>query len=425
MEVNRCGRDVYKYGMVMDEVKNARGGIEEAGVEDELRVSSHTSRTVRRRRRCFSVAAVVALFVLVGSIAAVVKITSQQNQTEPTAAAAHEGDDYNNDNSTNNPNKGEDMPMIRVGTWNVLLMDDEYHTSWGCPLQIALCSSSNDTQVACTRQRRQRVWDAMEGQSDILDVLFLQEVEDDFLQLQSSSSNWTTVARSGECAILLSTKSRFQVMSVYEVALSDLSGCSSVPMALLAVGASNNNSVVAVGALHVKASVSDMDLWYATACATFQNDSSHRRRIPFIIGGDFNHNLTSTTTTVLPLGWRLVYATNVEPLLGTTQKEQNWMGNFDGFLVSVPEDETRLVPQLVQATVAGFMPKVVRNGQTAVAQFDVANDDELMFSAISQEPFVSVPKSNSRTQVMSDHLLVTGAFVWRNANTPSESPTVQ
>lgn len=69
-------------------------------------------------------AVAVALFALAAVSAAVVKITSKQSQIHPVGA--HEEDDYNNDNSTDIP-EGENMTIIRVGTWNVLLMYDEYH----------------------------------------------------------------------------------------------------------------------------------------------------------------------------------------------------------------------------------------------------------------------------------------------------------
>jgi hypothetical protein len=50
------------------------------------------------------------------SNAAVIKIASKRHQIDPTAA--HEEDDYKSDNATNDP-EGEDMTMVRVGTWNV------------------------------------------------------------------------------------------------------------------------------------------------------------------------------------------------------------------------------------------------------------------------------------------------------------------
>jgi hypothetical protein len=105
----------------------------------------------------------------------------------------------------------DDDGMVRVGTWNVLLMDDKYHPSWGCPLQIALCS---DNKQACTLERRRRVWDTIENNTFGIDVLCLQEAADAFFSVQSESSNWTTVARSGECSVLLSDASGFRVSDV-------------------------------------------------------------------------------------------------------------------------------------------------------------------------------------------------------------------
>jgi hypothetical protein len=331
----------------------------------------------------------------------------------------------------------DDDGMVRVGTWNVLLMDDEYHPSWGCPLQIALCS---DNKQACTLERRRRVWDTIENNTLGMDVLCLQEADDAFFNVQSEFSNWTTVARSGECSVLLWDASGFRVSDVYDVALSGLSGCPSVPMVtLLRSNSSNGESekAVAVGSLHLKSSLSNVENWYKMAAVAFRNASSQQKGLPHIVGGDYNHNLTSVLA--LPMGWQLAYGTDdddVEPLLfGTTQKERNWMGNFDGFFMSTKvadqidegSETILLLPQNVKATVAGFMPKVVRNlpqnGEIqTTAQFDVVpNGGELLFSANSNAPFQPVPLSNPRTQVMSDHLLVTAAFVWTTNSTETAS----
>jgi hypothetical protein len=153
----------------------------------------------------------------------------------------------------------DDDGMIRVGTWNVLLMDDEYHPSWGCPLQITLCS---DKKQACTLERRRRVWETIENNTLEMDVLCLQEADDAFFYVQSESSNWTTVARNGECSVLLSDASGFRVSDVYDVALSGLSGCPLVPMVTLLRSSSSNGEsekAVVVGSLHLKSSLSNVE----------------------------------------------------------------------------------------------------------------------------------------------------------------------
>jgi len=292
---------------------------------------------------------------------------------------------------------------LRVGTWNILGMDDEYNPNWGCPLQIALC---NMTRQACARQRYERIWNLMENSE--LDVFCLQEVNQEFTILQPNKSKWTIVAQSGGCAVYLSTTSDYQVTSEYNVTMSGLSTCLSVPVATF-------NETVAVASVHVQASVVDMDAWYDMATTALRKVSS----LPHVVGGDYNHNLTAQA--VLPLGWALAYATDIDPLNGTTQKEFNWMGNFDGFLVSSQPNVSN-----VDVAVAGFMPKVVRNlpqggvNQT-MGQFDVSSEEELLFSVASSEPFKQVPLSNPRTQALSDHLLVSATFGW-TSDEPSLSP---
>jgi hypothetical protein len=293
---------------------------------------------------------------------------------------------------------------LSVGTWNVLSIEDEYNSNWGCPLQIALC---NTTRESCTRRRYQRIWNVLENIE--LDVMCLQEVSETFVSIQSNSSKWRTVASSGACAVLLSTMSNYQVTNVYNVTMSGLSGCPFVPVAAF-------SESVAVASVHVQASVVDMSSWYDMAVIALQDASLHD--LNYIVGGDYNHNLT--TDTAMPSGWRLAFGSDIA-IRGTTQKEFNWMGNFDGFLFS-----PLILLSHVDVLVTGFMPKVVRNlpqgGVTqTVAQFEVSTDSELLFSPTSSAPFQQVPFSNPRMLAMSDHLLVSALYEWNNESTEVDS----
>jgi hypothetical protein len=418
-------------------------------------------------------------------------------------------------------NDGTPPSALRIGTWNVLLQADEYDPVYGCPLQIVLCNRQNITPDECTRARWRRVWKAIEERSATLDVLSLQEVEDKFLAMQNTyeSSNWTLIHRSGECALLLSSSysNHYQVVATYNLTLPDLSGCPFVPLAVLQYQhpvTTGTVASIAVGSVHVQASVSNMTAWYGTAVTAIRNatttilreqqaqqfftrgtTSVHSPRSLFaILAGDFNHNLTNdlsvTQQQLLPDHWRLVYADaaavdNNTTLHGTSQKEENWMGNFDGFflspLLSCHDDATipcgiqhnTELQQLQLATVTeaialveGFMPKVVQgltrntnnNGSTSrttsAAQFGVTidgrniissraalenllrsldnsteqDDLQLLFSATSDfssnEDMIHyiVPKSNPNSQALSDHLLVSASFAAVSTSGPTHAP---
>jgi len=319
--------------------------------------------------------------------------------------------------------------MLRVGTWNILLPEDEYNPSWGCPIQIHLCGSTQESRTNCTRQRQLRIWEAIEHRADDLDVLCLQEVEDTFLELQpreglgdnnttSSKSSWEMVARSGECAIFVSESSRqqWELVNATDVYMPSLSGCPSVPMISLEQRRANNSNVVNVASLHVKASVSNMTAWYESAADAIDQRIESVEGYSIILGGDFNHNMTRNVQ--LPTDWDLVHSdTEQLQLKGTTQKEYNWMGMFDGFLVR--HGNGTLLLQDVSTVTAGFMPKVVHlHGisqglvQRVDAQFKTEYSSTLLlFSETGQDPFEAVPQSNPKTEALSDHLLVTAVYL--------------
>lgn len=414
--------------------------------------------------------------------------------------------------------------MIRIGTWNVLLPTDEYDADYGCPLQIALCQNDATAKAACTRARQRRVWNAIEDSSAALDVLSLQEVSDDFLALQSArrSSRWTLVHRSDECALLLSTRSNYQAISVYNVHVERLSGCPSVPVVVFGPRPTITNAStlpdsgarIAVGSVHVQPSSSSasdtMSAWYAAAAAAMRNATAawqlrypHRANssieslassssatvkptrvvvapaVAMVLAGDFNYNLTDPALH-LPIGWNLVHGADDDDsgIRGTSQKEDNWMGNFDGFFVAsspLPPRGTKvacvdadcqLKATAVAVSMRGFMPKVVRGftqgGRIhATAQFAVAgatttandgdattvtmmnlltpddlihagNDDDLrlLFSKSSnfndnRSDVQLVPLSNPRTQSLSDHVLVTASFSIATINMRPKSTTTR
>lgn len=397
------------------------------------------------------------------------------------------------------------MNTIRVGTWNVLLQGDEFEPDYGTPLQIAVCSD----QVECTRARHERVWDVLEDRAPTLDVMLLSEADDSFKALQNNSK-WTLVHESGDCALYISKFSIFSVVTTFSTMLNDLSGCPSVPMAILCPATiidGSSASFFIVGSVHVKASVENMTDWYASAAPIILEttgsvvhnitsgiasvSSSDRYPIPppiivdtngsvvpsgmthflsssllsmsFILGGDFNKNLTET---IMPDSrWNIVYAKNNADVLyhGTSQKEYNWMGSFDGFWVTVPleftvgnnnfedyyndafwapyhPESTMLQTSDTVAHLNGFMPKVVQGLLQggivqSVSQFAVlygVNDsvipadqilqwatnskDDLRLAYSASSTFdgsgetIDIPMSNPLTEVLSDHMMVTSTF---------------
>ena len=68
-----------------------------------------------------------------------------------------------------------------------------------------------------------------------------------------------------------------------------------------------------------------------------------------ILGGDFNQNLTDLGAV---RGWSVLSVdVDENALLGTTQKELNWMGNFDGFLLRVGDDDGAAAMEHARPTV--------------------------------------------------------------------------
>jgi hypothetical protein len=394
---------------------------------------------------------------------------------------------------------------IRVGTWNVLLPSDEYDPAYGCPLQIALCSSSTSTSHAndssiqmtreeCTLARQERIWQTLQDRAASLDVVAVQEVDLNFLQLLNrTNSSWIVVQQSGECAILLSTYSNYYAVASYTVELPRLSGCPSVPLTIFQTddidagdSAANVSMSYIVGSIHVQASVTDMDDWYnvseqllcntTISVLTASSDDVVRSstRFALIVAGDFNHNLTDAKPRN---HWQLVYATNNANLShGTTQKEYNWMGVFDGFWVSPPFQHAggvtdKMTPQgvtrpydsmllqavNVQAFIEGFMPKVVYHlpqldsVEQTKAQFAVLSrhnyslvsrdrilewndaDEDLVLAFSESNDFGAgvfiLPHANPYTQVLSDHMMVTATFLmhdaWPNSSDNSDTSPIR
>jgi Endonuclease/Exonuclease/phosphatase family len=379
-----------------------------------------------------------------------------------------------------------DSPELRVGTWNVLSFADEYDADFGCPLSIAICPNDDTSNLsgyrsAFTQQRQQRIWNRIESLYDALDVLCLQEVQEDFLSLHNTSaSHWTMVQQSTECAIFISKAAVFHLKTSYNVTnIPNLSGCASVPIVVLLPPSYNASWSDAspsylIGSVHVQASVTDMDAWYQSAWdAIYKStialeDWRPANPVWVILAGDFNHNLTAPSNGTR---WTQVAVGNESLLPGTTQKEYNYMGNVDGFLISSAplfnvsqKDATllRLEASNVSCHLEGFMPKVVQgflqgNVVQEAAQFSLAwiKDEEnltqfwnesqlqdfamnrssndtpsllqLLFSESSS--FVSsdlvqvVPNSNPFSQALSDHLLVTATFGVVPVNTRDDAPT--
>jgi hypothetical protein len=315
--------------------------------------------------------------------------------------------------------------MLKVATWNVLLEEDEYNLQWGNPLSIAFCGGGN--QSACLFARWRRIWDQLESLPDDNnnnDVALLQEVQDGFLQLQSPLSNWTVWHRMGECAILGRRNDvvNLTVHAKYEVNVPGLSGCPAVPMVVMSSAADKDNTQIHLGSLHVAASIPNLTEWLDTvALPSFRTGTNNATRI--ILGGDFNHNLTDVPAIMgQEQGWSVVRSSSNNPLEGTSQKEDNWMGNFDGFLVYGMEAQ-RDPSVLLQ----GFMPKVVQgypqHGDVIqeVGQFQWEEQtSKLLFSAKSSirnlATVKEIPKSHPVKEALSDHLLVTATFFYERTN---------
>jgi len=133
-----------------------------------------------------------------------------------------------------------------------------------------------------------------------------------------------------------------------------------------------------------------------------------------IIGGDYNHNVSSFPP---PPNWALSSAPTVLSD-GTSQHQDNWMGSFDYFLHS-----SSLIPASVEAVELGFMPKVVEGyvqGEEVrdLAQFRVEEERDgsniLLYSDVSFDAGDKggvVPGGDPFQEGMSDHLMVVGNFM--------------
>ena len=211
--------------------------------------------------------------------------------------------------------------MLNIATWNILLESDEFNANWGNPLSIANCPD----QHACVTAQWVRLWNKLDElqHEQQLQVVLLQEVEDGFLQSQPDSSNWMLARRSGECAILVS--SEIAVHRTYELDdIPGLSGCPAIPMAVIAEDGEERKRIH-VGSLHLKSSI-DLAEWFASALPTLSANNS-----TLVLGGDYNENLTDINTVH---DW-LVLSSDIcqNTIQGTSQKEYNWIGNFDGFVM--------------------------------------------------------------------------------------------
>jgi len=319
--------------------------------------------------------------------------------------------------------------MLNIATWNILLEEDEFSRDWGSPLSIAKCP----VQSSCVAGRWQRLWGKLEEvqQSQKLQVVLIQEIEDGFLQLQPSGSKWEMAIRSGECAILVSSDTK--VHRTYELGvnelpfdgISGLSGCPAIPMAVVSL---NEEEDIHVGSVHLRASV-DLATWFDMVLPT-QTPSNGT----MILGGDFNQNLTEFDTVH---DW-LVLDIDVEKnLLGTSQREYNWMGNLDGFIMysagKVIEHTKPTAP--IQE---GFMPKNVKGYPQGGAVNEVAQfrweDPDLLFSPTSsfQNDTLVIPLSHPVEEVLSDHLMIVltlgsptvGSKLNGTTLNPTQQPTV-
>ncbi len=390
---------------------------------------------------------------------------------------------------------------LRIGTWNILSLDDEYNLEYGCPLSIAWCPNRNET-TNCTQQRYERIWNVLEEQTENYDIACLQEVSDDFLAIQQQpdeSSNWTVVQRNQECAVLQSNASPWQIVTSFNVTnVPNLSGCRDLPMVVLqSPQQQQQNRTISylVGSVHVQASVPNMSVWYQATIAAILNTTNYHQEeevmtveggtdwmqhpVLMIVGGDFNHNLNTTTTNATttdspPEPWTLVAPTDIL-VQGTTQKEYNFMGMYDGFLVSSASMLLQQPPNATDNTnitdlwsfnatnasvyMKGFMPKVVygfpqqenRTIQTT-AQFalisttadnhtfwnatmvpeymnDTLSGLQLLFSPSSDftspNDTIIVPYSHPIHEALSDHLFVSATFTARSSSLDHDNITIR
>jgi len=213
---------------------------------------------------------------------------------------------------------GRNVPTdkIDLATWNILCLEDEYSESWGCPLQISLCG---DDRGACTEARRRRVWGVIEGLG--VDALALQEVEDEFLDLQPAGSKWTVAARSGQCAVLFPVDSGFKVVGTGNVTIGGLTGCPSAPYVVLE--SLSSGSLAAVASVHVGAS-SSLPNFSAGFVSAFEDkvEGLVGDKATLVAAGDYNHNATSALS---PEGWSVSHPSSALAG-GTSQHQDDWMG---------------------------------------------------------------------------------------------------
>ncbi|GMH62266.1 hypothetical protein TrLO_g1509 [Triparma laevis f. longispina] len=293
------------------------------------------------------------------------------------------------------------QPTLTVGSWNVLCSDDEWNTSWGPPLQISLCANN---KTECTKQRRQREWVVLESAFDI-DAIALQEAEDGFFELQNEDSIWEIAARSDQCAILFRKGGEWNVEEAFHLTIPDMTGCEFAPT--VALKREGGDKTIMFSSVHVQASVEDMDEWYASAAEIINAAGTDTEQAISIIGGDFNHNVSSVSK--LPDDWGIS-----EPLTmlsdGTSQHQDGWMGSFDQIFHSSKSD----YKVTTRALVKGFMPKNVegfeQGGKTVErSKFKSMKDNtELWFD--ESEEFEGgekiVTMSSPVSEAMSDHVLV-------------------
>jgi hypothetical protein len=412
---------------------------------------------------------------------------------------------------------------LRIGTWNVLLYEDEYDLNYGCPLSIAFCMNTSTTTTTtgggsndirkreCTKQRQQRIWNIIEASYEQYDLLCLQEVNDDFISLQRIISNWTMIHRNMECVLFLSSNSTFSVITTYTIrTIPNLSGCTALPMVVLQQPqqeqeqvASNNSSNYAtnspityiVGSVHVQASVTNMSIWYQSTIDAIVNNTYNevvlltgnhnnttstvsneyhwmKQPVMIIVAGDFNKNLTtgsnvstsvtssssssssSSTATIVPMieqppdkNWTIVSPNDIV-IHGTTQKEYNFMGYYDGFLYTttsirlyIPENDTIVSSSSSTAltnensaisyyysmnvinasihTMDGFMPKVLygfpQNNHTIQ---DVAQFALISTSSIETNNMNHTDPKNQITNELSNYTLWNASTVqhWMDNN---------
>jgi len=240
-----------------------------------------------------------------------------------------------------------------------------------------------------------REWGLLESSST--DVLLLQELEDDFIDLQPPNSVYSLVARSGQCAVLLHDHGNFSLSSAENLPIDGLTGCPEAPTATLAVGP----ATVTVSSVHVAASLStSMSEWYRQAAVSFESQFGGSDLI--VLGGDYNHNVSLPSD--LPPTWRIAAPTT--PLSnGTSQHQDDWMGSFDTFFFKGPSS-----PTSCSARLDGFMPKAVAGyvqGGSLVrhAQFEVSSDVRTLYYEEWE-----VPNSDPTEEPMSDHLFVEAKF---------------